>query len=262
MTQLQTNPTTNKGYLHLRIRGEIQIRRLQATLRDTATSMAYFEYLQNKFEWQTPLASTIHWPTIQLALSRFKASAKQILIKFIHEWLPLQDRYHVKSASIGQICPSCWLTKETAQHFLACNHTDRKTIWAEQHQSLEKHAIHHDISPTLHALYAYGLYTGRQTSTTITPSHDPSHQQINQAQMQLGWHQLFYGQQVTQWHTTCNTMHPTINSTHYYTKCLMLIWKAVIQIWTICNTHLYPTDQRLADRTQLHNTILQIFHDT
>jgi len=204
----------------------------------------------------------IHWPTIQLALSRFKASEKRILTKFVHEWLPLQDRYHVKSASIGQICPSCRQTKETAQHFLACNHTDRKIIWGELHQSLEKHAIHHDISPTLHALYAYGLYIGRQSSTNITPSLDPSHQNIKQAQIQLGWHQLFYGRQATQWHTTCNTMHPTINSTHYYAKCLTLIWKAVIQIWTIRNNHLYPTDQRLADRTQLHDTVLQIFHDT
>jgi len=99
-------------------------------------------------------------------------------------------------------------------------------------------------------------------STTITPSHKPSHQQIDQAQMQLGWHQLFYGRQVTQWHTACNTMHPTINSTHYYAKCLTLIWKAVIQIWTIRNNHLYPTDQRLANRTQLHDTVLQIFHNT
>jgi len=115
--------------------------------------------------------------------------------------------------------------------------------------------------PSMTYLPGYRLYTGQQSSMTITPSYKPHYQQINQAQMQLGWHQLFYGQQATQWHTMCNTMHPMINSTHYYTKCLMLIWKAILQIWTICNNHLYPTDQCLANRTQLHDTVLHIFHN-
>jgi len=75
-TELRTNPITPNGYPQLRLGKEIQIRQLQATLRDSATSPTYFEYLQTKFEWVSPPATTIHWPTIQLALTRFKTSEK------------------------------------------------------------------------------------------------------------------------------------------------------------------------------------------
>ncbi len=115
--------------------------------------------------------------------------------------------------------------------------------------------------PSLHNLYAYRLYMGCQMVMTIQPSHKPTHHQIFKAQEQLGWQQLFYGWQAMEWHIACNLMHPMTNSMHYYTKCLTLIWKAVIQVWTICNKHLHPTDQRLADRTQLQNSVYQIFHN-
>jgi len=178
-----TNKPNHKWWISTPEVGGIQIRHLQATLRDAATSLAYFEYLQTKFEWQTPPATTIHWPTVQLAPSQFKALEKWILTNFAHEWLLLQDWYHVKSISIGQIRPSCWQAKETPQHFLTCNHMDCQTIWTELHQSLEKHAFHNAINPTLHNLYAYGLYMNCQMAATIMPSHKPLHQQIYLAQM-------------------------------------------------------------------------------
>jgi len=92
----------------------------------------------------------------------------------------------------------------------------------------------------LHDLYAYGLYTGHQMATTIILSNEPTHQQVHQAQTQTGLHQLFYGWQAIQWHTACNLMHPMINSTQYFAKCMTIIWKAVLQIWTIHNNHFAP----------------------
>jgi len=61
----------------------------------------------------------------------------------------LQDRYHVKSTSIGQLCPSCQGTTETAQHFLACPHTEQQQIWKELHDAIHKHAINHNIDTSL-----------------------------------------------------------------------------------------------------------------
>ncbi len=65
--QLQQNPRTDASYPHLRIKGQIIIRRLQATLRDTATQETYFQYLQDKFQWITSPTVSIQWHVIQLA---------------------------------------------------------------------------------------------------------------------------------------------------------------------------------------------------
>jgi len=38
-------------------------------------------------------------------------------------------------------------------------------------------------------------------------------------------------------------------------------WKTVLDIWTIWNKHLHPTDPQQADQTQLQATVQQIFHN-
>jgi len=151
---------------------------------------------------------------------------------------------------------------ETAQHFLACPHTEQQKIWKELHNALQKHAIHHNINTSLHNLLAYGLYQGCQSNAPFSIDQSArSFPQIYHKQMQLGWKQLFYGRYSTQWSASCLNTHPNINSTHYYAKCLTLTWQAVLDIWNIQNKHLHPTDPTQANQTQLNATVQQIFQD-
>jgi len=103
----------------------------------------------------------------------------------------------------------------------------------------------------------HGMSKGN-THTTITQTHPLSDFWDTRA---IGLATIFLWPTSNRMAHSCNLMHPTTNSMHYYTKFLTLIWKAVIQVWTICNKHLHPTDQWLADRTQLQNTVNQIFHN-
>jgi len=107
LAQNKQNPANSAGYPHLCIRKQNIIRHLQHVLRDASQCSPYYDYLQNKFSWTTTPEMTVHWPTIQMALTRFTQSEQQILTKFAHEWLPLQDHYHVTSLSTDQVCPSC-----------------------------------------------------------------------------------------------------------------------------------------------------------
>jgi len=80
--------------------------------------------------------------------------------------------------------------------------------------------------------------------------------QLYHDQLQLGWKQLFYGQYFTLWSASCLSIHPHINSTHYYTKCLTLTWQAVLNIWNICNKNLLqqtPPKPTRHNSTQLSN---------
>jgi len=159
--QLNQNPTPDASYPHLRINGHIIICQLQATLRDAATQDTYFQYLQDKFQWTTIPTVLIQWQVIQLAFRCFNCSECKTLTKLIHEWLPLQDRYQVHSASSNHSCPSCRSAPETPAHFLSCPHPDRQAIWTELDNQLLKYHLHHQIESTYHDLYQYSLILGR-----------------------------------------------------------------------------------------------------
>ncbi len=122
--QLYQNPQTEASYSHLCIQGQIIICCLQATLQDAATQEEYFQYLQDKFQWTMAPMASIHWQVLQLALRQFNRTEHKTLTKFIHEWLPLQDRHHVHSASSDHLCPSCHSAPETVTHFLSCPHPE------------------------------------------------------------------------------------------------------------------------------------------
>ncbi len=107
LNQLYQKPRNEAGYPHLCIQGQIIIRCLQAHLRDAATQETYFQYLQDKFQWTIPPMDVIHWQVLQLALHRFNRSDRTTITKFIHEWLPLQDRHHIHSASSDHLLSQC-----------------------------------------------------------------------------------------------------------------------------------------------------------
>jgi len=203
-----------------------------------------------------------YWPAIRLALRRFKATERRILQKFMHEWLPLQDRYHVQSTSTHHECPSCRQATETVDHFLACRHPARQQIWKELHDSLFQHQTKHDVSPIFHDILAFGLYQGRQEPTTIQLHHLPTDlNNLYSAQYQMGWKQLYYGRMTPLWHALLQLYHPHVNGNHYCTKVIQLIWQATLKIWKICNAHLHPGNPEHEDRSQLQAAVNQIFEE-
>jgi len=118
------NPVLEHSYPHLHIGTQVIYRQIQHVLRDTAMNQEYFTYLQEKFQWTNEQVQDIHWPSLQQAMRKLTKPEWRIINKFIHEWLPLETRYHVQSISEQQLCPSCHLHPETAEHFLQCTNPD------------------------------------------------------------------------------------------------------------------------------------------
>jgi len=208
------------------------------------------------------LATSIQWQIIRYAFKQFKSPDRRVLTKFIHEWLPLLDRHHTVRTSIDITCPSCWQATETVDHFLSCPHVKRTSVWKDLHEQLQKHQIKHTVSNVFHDLLAFGLYTARNASTTISFHHAPGDiQALFEQQACLGWRQLYYGRFSPLWVETMQQHHPQINSINYYSKCLTLIWEAVLKIWKIRNQHLHPSSYQQEDRTLLELEVQQIFQE-
>jgi len=184
------------------------------------------------------------------------------VVKFIHEWLPLQDRHHVQSASTLHLCPSCNQQPETVKHFLTCPHPAQQQVWKDLHEALHKHQIQNGVSNIFHDILAYGLYQGCQAPTQLTFHHLPHDiSNLYQSQERLGWKQLYYGWFATQWIPLLTHYHPQLYGLHYITMVVVLIWQSVLQVWGLWNWHLHPGNLEQEDRSQLQAAVNQIFFE-
>jgi len=259
---IQKNPPITASYPHVRINGQIIHRQIQYQLRDAATSREYQEYLQNKFQWTDATTAQVHWKMHQLANQRLSPSERRIISKFIHEWLPLLDRYHVQSSSISNICPSCRGATEDVSHFLNCPHPDRQQIWTKLHDGVFKLHIKQNAPPSYYNVITHGLYTGRGANSKCPIDHDDTQtRNIIQQQEQLGWKQLYYGRFTRAWAHGITASQQTIKGVVFYSQVITLIWQAVAAQWTVRNTHLHPPNSTQDDRTQLAQIVYQIVHE-
>jgi len=219
---IQINPALAAGYPHLLIHNQCITQHLQARLWDAATQQTYFDYLTEKFLWQQDPGQAIQWPIIHATLNCFNATNHHTLTKFIHEWLPLQDWYHVQSNSTDWLCSLCGQSAKTVAHFLACPHPDCQQIWKELHDSLHKHQIQNSISNIFHGILAFGLYHGHQAPTDLKFCHLPHDlTELYCRQESLGWKQLYYGHLTLMWISLLGHYHPQINGKTYFTKVIM-----------------------------------------
>ncbi len=51
--------------------------------------------------------------------------------------------------------------------------------------------------------------------------------------------------------------HPEVNGTIYFAKITMLIWQAILCIWSIRNNHLHPGNPEQEDHSQLQPAMNQ-----
>jgi len=145
------------------------------------------------------------------------------------------------SSTPHHYCPSCQQHPKTPAHFLACTHHDWVQIWKELHNQLHQHQIKNNISNIFYDIMAYGLYTGHQALHTIQLHHLLQDiQDMQEQQQQIGWTTIYYGWISPTWAQVLQNHHPQVNAVLYYDKCITLIWKAVLQVWTVWNKHLHP----------------------
>jgi len=116
-------------------------------------------------------------------------------------------------------------------------------------------------------LYWQGLQLIKQDSpiNDQLKSYPPSYQQLFQAQQDIGWDQLYYGQISVQWarQITADSIYST-NGDLFYTAAMELVWHYILDCWQLCNHTLHnpqdipPDAQVLA--AQVHH-ILEVAAD-
>jgi len=85
---------------------------------------------------------------------------------------------------------------------------------------------------------------------------------IKQQQEQLGWKKMYYGRITSAWANSITTSQQTIKGVVFYSRVIILVWKAVVEQWTLYNKHLHPPNAAMEDCTQLTQMVYHILQET
>jgi len=156
-------PSTTYGNLefdaatpHLQINGKIICRKFIPALCEAAAKPPYWNYLQKKFQWTHSDTQNIHWSALNLALRSLPREDQRRIILFNHNKLPLRtSKFHPHMGS--QLCPSCRRNPKDSQHFLGCNHSERRHLFEQLKQQLHTIVVKYSLHPSIFTTYWLGL---------------------------------------------------------------------------------------------------------
>jgi len=240
-TDLPT-PQFDAAQPHLLIEGRVICRRVIPTLRMTAATPAYWDYLKQKRNWTHADLQSIHWQVLRLSLTALPRNDQRRIILLIHHKLPLRaSKFHPHMGS--KLCPSCRRENETAGHFLACQHTDRRQQFEKLRNTLLTMSFKYDLHPGILTGYWLGLTSVRNTTPypDIIDDLPPELQQPLRYQQRIGWDQLYYGRPLQQWAQAIDQLHPHLatSGTRVMINFTQEVWKYLLATWTIRNQQLH-----------------------
>jgi len=187
-------PSFDTAQPHLLIDGKVVCWRVIPTLRLTAATPAYWDYMRKKRDWTQADLQTIHWPVLGTALNSFQRNDQRRIVLFIYQKLPLRSSiFHPHMGSVP--CPSCQSDPEDATHFLACQHIERQQQFEKLKQQLLTLSLKHVLHPSILTSFWLGLVTIRNNMPypDVHGELPPELQPALCYQQCLGWNQLFYG---------------------------------------------------------------------
>ncbi len=138
----------------------------------------------------------------------------------------------MQSQSGQQICPSCHLHPETADHFLQCHHPDQQQLWTKLLSQIQRLSFCYNLPPSIHDHLAQGIRHSTNLSNP-DPLQTPGQPMYHQRQSNMGWKQILYGHYSAQWVSAMHQQNPPINGQHFLTKVIALTWTQIISLWSI-----------------------------
>jgi hypothetical protein len=113
----------------LQIEAKSIINNIASTIRKHSREIEIQEYLCTKNKWTPTVFHTIMWKAHGHALQQFTGRTRQILIQFVHNWLPCNTSYSLQFMGQGRLCPICNSHEETQLHFISCEHSNIQIKW-------------------------------------------------------------------------------------------------------------------------------------
>jgi hypothetical protein len=178
-------------------------RSYRAYLRRAYASHDTRAYLTDKFKWSRAQCENIDWYSHGTSIKSLTPNQLRFVQRFIIDWLPVNNRLHIRGRAPTNLCGICNRDIETDRHFLYC--TENTHSLAQLNEALRQVFNKHKVDPHLRKIIYQGLAFSIAEELTGTPQpgqlHDipPFYKTLVQAQDHLGWQQLWHGRFPTEW---------------------------------------------------------------
>ena len=168
----------------------------RSTLCMAAGTDTIQHYIQSKHKWTNAKFASINWIAHGRSVQHFYHK-KLLIVKLIHEWLPLgQITSKYKQHHIST-CPLCPNDVEDGDHFLrcpACSHWKSDIL-----RALRNYFNQTPTRPFLGELLITGLSKWLHNKPATFSKFPPLYNSLIFRQTRIGWKQLFLGCIVLEW---------------------------------------------------------------
>jgi Reverse transcriptase (RNA-dependent DNA polymerase) len=220
-------------------------------LREAISSKAHRQYLQQRYNWDDQVWSTIAWESLYTIGRR--STKKPCFVnrtKLVHNWLNLgsqRAKFHVQSTVTAKQCPYCQ-HDETFIHLLTCNDPRAKKCRFEASTNLRKGLKSIPGGSTLLQLINTWIQhpTFHPQAQAATLGLQRSVDQAVASQSRIGWDHLFRGILSSDWgfiipdDDTSMTPHMRrSNAKLHLSSLIQTLQNYALEIWAGRNTMLH-----------------------
>jgi hypothetical protein len=168
---------------------------IESTLRQATNSLDLHHYLQHKCKWHDMTIANINW--MIAVLQSLSPNQKKTIVKFMHEWLPVNGHPGRATCLSTQTYPICRSHIETQGHFLTCNvHLSKWQIIIRDIVQ-DYHAKYPHLANILHwALTncrAHEVSFPTENTTLTEYGRNPHCASLVHAQSKIGWGHILKG---------------------------------------------------------------------
>lgn len=163
---------------------------MQQALEQAWGSIMLCKYLTKKFHWGPGTGDKVDGHPLCHTLSMQAHSCQIFIIKYIHQWLPLNT--HPSQCKPNMACPWCPNQDKTALHFLHCLQNPQKALILKQWLTtvFQKFLI----NKKLQQLILLGLQGDEMEEEGPLATHEsPEYSRVIHSQCEVGWENLWYG---------------------------------------------------------------------
>jgi hypothetical protein len=237
MKQPETTVTTN--FHHLVIENHFITRESQKWLLDYASRIPIQQYYHDKYGWSSKTFHSIDWDLQHKVLRRYGVNDQRRILKFVHGWLPTNNRLFREQRQQTQRCPLCHYIKEDAVHLFHCLHTRQMDT---KHDLITRITQEIKIKEPIRSMITKAIEKSASDPTWQPEESHESRGAIDQSR--IGWQQLFFGRIAKDLvrEFECENVMPKngqVANNNNGQKLIRLIWDTFLKFWTQRNEQVF-----------------------
>jgi hypothetical protein len=258
------------GAAQLKVNDIAITRDSQRWIMRTAGSIPIQQYYQERHGWNHNIFHKISWKSQAAVLRTYQPEDQTRITKFVHGWLPTQNRRFKEGAAKSEQCRLCNATLEDNWHLFGCDHRGMKKHQEQLASSIRRGIQEHGNSELLNLIEIaiYESYSGNPWKPDMKHI-SPNLVEGIRDQTTIGWQHLYSGRIAKTIITTMNEHYKTegihgrkYSGERWARQLIKQIWDTMLNLWKERNTILNQRDAEAttaAQREQRENRVRRCY---